>query len=120
MRHPLKSFLLIIFLSAATGLSAQSSNTHKNAPVCHPNYDSTQAVELILSKYDTARMPVAEFNKNTCEWSVTFFTAAYTRKGNCKNTNGCTILRTYEAIVDARTGKTKVEMTGTKTFANWE
>jgi hypothetical protein len=114
----MKSIFTFIFLLLASHAFAQ--NAHKNPSPCKPNYDSTQAVELILATYDTARMPVAKLIKEDCKWQVTFFTAAFTLKGDCKNTNGCSILTHYVSTLDARTGKLETRMDRKEMIANRE
>lgn len=110
----MRIFLILFFISIAAGLRAQTPQ----GAGCKPNYDSTQAIETILAKYDTARVPVATFDKAKCEWAVSFITSAYTKKDECPHRNGCMIVTYYTATLNAINGKVEVEKTGRKVVPN--
>jgi hypothetical protein len=120
IRKTLKTLVIAaLVLLTSCAVRAQSSHTGP-IPCTKPNYDSTQAIELIYDRYDSAQVPVAKFDKENCEWTVTFFTAHFSKKGDCAESNGCTITYDYKATLNAITGKLKLEKVGMRRTKNWE
>ena len=52
-------------------------------------------------------MPFIEFKEENCEWRVASCKIKITNKGDCKNTNGCTITTQVTLLIDATSGKVK-------------
>ncbi len=51
--------------------------------------------------------PLIEFKEESCEWKVASCKIIITNKGDCKNTNGCTITTQVTLLIDANSGKVK-------------
>ena len=51
--------------------------------------------------------PLIEFKEENCEWKVSSCKIKITNKGDCKNTNGCTITTQVTLLIDATSGKVK-------------
>lgn len=51
--------------------------------------------------------PGIVFKAESCEWMVVSHKIKITNKGDCKNTNGCTIITTVTLLIDATSGKVK-------------
>jgi len=64
--------------------------------------------------------PVVKLNETTSEWVVQSIKYSYTRKGDCKHTNGCTKVKSVKLIIDANTGKVKSKEKENKIYPNYE
>lgn len=51
--------------------------------------------------------PSIKFKEESCEWKVESCKIKITNKGDCKNSNGCTITTGVTLLIDATSGKVK-------------
>jgi len=47
------------------------------------------------------------FKEESCEWMVISHKIKITNKGDCKNSNGCTVTTAVTLLIDATSGKVK-------------
>ncbi len=102
---------------------------------CNSNFDSVSILKLANTKswmYKNKHLSEAQqqispvyqtklyFDEAKCEWHITSTKYATTKKGDCKNTNGCTIVYKLTTIVDAQSGKRKGKIKEKKTIPNFE
>ena len=64
--------------------------------------------------------PSIIFKEESCEWMVISHKIKITNKGDCKNTNGCTITTAVTLMIDASTGKVKDRVVLKHVVRNWE
>jgi hypothetical protein len=64
--------------------------------------------------------PSVQLNENTSEWLVQSTKHSYTKKGNCKYTNGCTKVKIVKLVIDATTGKVKSKVKEKTIYPNYE
>lgn len=103
--------------------------------LCKNKYDSVSVVQYVqqkglllmlegytleeLSKYPSMA-PSVSFDKNKCRWSVSSATSTHSMKGNCKNTNGCTVVTIQTVVVAAYNGKIISTKRRHKKYHNYE
>ena len=104
-------------------------------PLCENKYDSVSVVKYVqqkgllllpegytleeISKYPSMA-PSLSFDKNKCRWSVTSSTSTHSMKGNCKNTNGCTVVTVQTVALAANNGKIISTKRRFKKYHNYE
>jgi hypothetical protein len=104
-------------------------------PLCKNKYDSVSVVKYVqqkgllllpegytleeISKYPSMA-PSVSFDKNKCRWSVTSSTSKHSMKGNCKNTNGCTVVTVQTVALAANNGKIISTKRRFKKYHNYE
>lgn len=64
--------------------------------------------------------PSIQFNEESCEWKVESCKIQITNKGDCKNSNGCTITTSVTLLIDAASGKIKDRIELKHVVRNWE
>jgi hypothetical protein len=65
-------------------------------------------------------VPYITFDEQKCTWTVVSTIYRYTNRGHCKNTNGCTIVKTVTLIVDANSKKVISKTKWQKLYHNYE
>lgn len=107
------SILILIFIFTTLNINAQNNN-------CKNTLDSNFVVILLKSKglilqnkqlsqeeikQTPSYQPNVKFNELECTWEVSSQQYSTTKKGTCKHTNGCTLVKSLLVIVDAQTQK---------------
>lgn len=74
--------------------------------------DTSGIIKIAKKKHayftdNSVNKPFIQLNRETCEWTVISRKTGYTKKGNCKHTNGCTTVKTVTLVIDAQTKKVK-------------
>lgn len=107
------TLLLVIFAFTFTYAKAQK-DMHKS------NLDSIEVLYIVkkkrllyidknLTEEEIRRTPVYQpkvtFNDEDYTWHVSSTKYKTTRRGECRKTNGCTIVTTMHVVVDDRNGK---------------
>jgi hypothetical protein len=64
--------------------------------------------------------PSVIFNEESCEWMVVSHKIKISNKGDCKNSNGCTITTRVTLMIDATTGRVKDRIELKHVVKNWE
>ncbi len=64
--------------------------------------------------------PSMIFKEESCEWMVVSHKIKITNKGDCKNSNGCTVTTSVTLLIDAGTGKVKDRIELKHVVKNWE
>ncbi|MES2478092.1 MAG: hypothetical protein V4561_03340 [Bacteroidota bacterium] len=64
--------------------------------------------------------PSMKFNADNCEWTVVSYKSKHTDRGDCKNTNGCTMSKMVTLVIDARTFKVKSRKKKITVHPNYE
>ena len=104
-------------------------------PLCENKYDNVSVVKYVqqkgllllpegytledISKYPSMA-PSVSFDKIKCRWSVTSTTSTHSMKGNCKNTNGCTVVTVQTVALAANNGKIISTKRRFKKYHNYE
>jgi hypothetical protein len=60
------------------------------------------------------------FKEESCEWMVVSHKIKITNKGDCKNSNGCTVTTAVTLLIDATSGKVKDRIELKHVTKNWE
>ncbi|MCB0513793.1 MAG: hypothetical protein KDC60_05125 [Bacteroidetes bacterium] len=110
----MKTSILILFFIFTT----LDINAHNNT--CKNTLDSNSVVALLKSKglilqnkqlsqeeieRTPSYQPKVQFNEQECTWEVSSQQYSTTKRGKCKLTNGCSLVKSLLVIVDAQTQK---------------
>lgn len=93
--------------------------------VANPSITRDEAIAIARKKgyYKTGkewRDPSVELNTETMIWTITSLCYETTHKGDCKHTNGCTIVIRKVITIDAHTGKVIDKKKTRKKMPNYE
>lgn len=120
---------LLFCLMTVNICTAQTKNN------CTQTLDSVSVLKLVKNKglllmpkgvteeqmkISPSLAPKVSFNESKCIWTVVSKTYETTKKGKCKNTNGCTVEITKTVLVSASTKKIISQKTTKKTKPNYE
>lgn len=114
-----KSVVVCILLFFQIGVvRSQNSN-------CSPQLDSAKVVKIAQKENgywnnDWVFNPTVEFNSMSCDWQVQSTKTSHTKKGNCKHTNGCTVVTTLILTIDDKTQKVKSKKKDKLILPNYE
>jgi hypothetical protein len=109
-------FLSLIFLNIR--FYAQSFK-------CKTQVDTADIIRIAQKKQaywtgSAANRPLIVLNEESCEWIVISSRMGYTRKGNCKHTNGCSTVTTVTLFIDAQTKRVKKKNKEITLYPNYE
>ena len=102
-----------------------SSDCLTVSKVANPEITREEAIAIARKKgyYKTGkewRDPSVELNTATMIWIITSLCYETTHKGDCKHTNGCTIVIRKTISIDAKTGKVIDKKKTRKKTPNYE
>lgn len=111
----------LLFICFLTCVNLAVSQTTK----CIPKTDSNEVVRIakknnIYWAKDWQCVPSLKLDTLNCNWIITTGKVSHTTKGDCKYTNGCTVLVTATLTVNAITGKTVSLQKKKKLIHNYE
>lgn len=112
--------LQILFVFCALGLALPS------VAFCSDNFIDTAAVIKIAKRHNAywtknwAMQPSISFDSTKGEWKIVSYKSKHTNKGDCKNTNGCTEIKTVVLIIDNKTKKVKSREETKQLMPNYE
>lgn len=97
---------ILLFLLMSTYISLAFAQTNN----CNSKLDSTDVIRIARKKNayptkDWQFKPRLKFDDLTCEWTVTSGKIQHTERGDCKYTNGCTVITTTTLVINATTRK---------------
>ncbi len=100
----MKNIFLLLFISINIHLAFSQTNN------CISKLDSNGVIKIAKKKnvYWTKAwqcLPKMNFDAETCEWHYTACKIEYTNRGDCKNTNGCTVTTRAILVINANTRK---------------
>ena len=77
---------------------------------CENGLDTSQVIKIAKrhNAYwakDWLSKPGIELDIQKCQWKVNTSKRKYTRRGQCKHTNGCVLIKTRTLLIDAKTRK---------------
>ncbi|OYU96908.1 MAG: hypothetical protein CFE21_01070 [Bacteroidetes bacterium B1(2017)] len=64
--------------------------------------------------------PSIQYKEETCEWVVQSHKYTSSLKGECKHTNGCTIVSSVNLVINAKNGKIKSKRKEKTIYHNYE
>lgn len=91
-----------------------------------PAYGAEQAIAIAQAKVPGMLNPYAGPHavlipfKGDCYWQVKVSTSRHTNRGNCKRTNGCTLVKMTNLYIDPDSGKIAHRKTRKKLYPNYE
>ena len=124
-----------VFLITCSIVICQGGSLNQHAPipkvyfttskVAAPEITREEAIKIARKKgyYKTGkewRDPSVDLNTQTMIWTVTSICYETSRKGDCKKTNGCSIVTTKTISIDALTGKVIDKIRTRKKYPNYE
>lgn len=118
----MRYYYVAIVFALALALPNLSIAQHK---ICINNLDTNKVIRIAKrhNSYWTKAWqcpPNIEYNENNCEWKVSSCKIKISNKGDCKNTNGCTLTTSVSLIIDAGSGKIKDRIELKLVTKNWE
>ena len=113
----MRVILLLLIAFPVLGFSQQVN--------CISALDTAEVIKIAKKKkaywqVHEQMKPDIVFDVGKCEWIVKSSKTKHTNRGNCKNTNGCTLLKTVTLTIDARTIKIKHKRRRKKLYHNYE
>ena len=64
--------------------------------------------------------PSIKFDEASCTWTIVSIKLRHINKWNCKNTNGCTEVKSITLVIDAKTKKVKSKDKTVELYPNYE
>lgn len=114
----LKILIVNFFLFNSLLCFSQISN-------CENRLDSTKVIKIAKRhnaywNKKSQGVPYITFEEQKCTWTVVSTIYRQTNKGQCKNTNGCTFVKTVTLIIDAYSKKIISKTKWQKLYHNYE
>lgn len=114
-----KAARYILFISLLSSGSLFSQNNS-----CANKLDSAAVIKIAKKRRawwtsENSRTSV-RFDDKTCTWTAKSSRSKHTNRGDCKHTNGCTLIRSVTLTMDASTGKIKSKTKEKKLYPNYE
>lgn len=92
---------------------------------CENKLDTAQIIKIAKrhNAYWTLnwyRPPAIQYDSQQCIWTVVSSKSKHTNRGNCKNTNGCTLVKTVTLEIDGKKKKAISRKQKKKCYPNYE